>query len=377
MVEVDADKGIVRILETDIPTLSKYQRLFQFDSLVPFIFSYGFVEAYAELDGLTFSNEKIWLSYMSLLAVEKTLQEGLELYKDSLKYDSYKKELYQTYQEIQQMSVNLQEGNAIDQEQLTDFFSLLSEYRILYQKTEFFYTDLAFEKKEEFTVIKDNFKSFEQFKLDGREYLNKIFLVPDSLFNNLLRKLSDQFNLSYEDLLNYSMEEILYLFDGEKVSPDTLVERQKGYVMYVQSGRIKNITGSKALDFIDRSVSQKTFSSELKGKIANKGKVTAKAKVFKISLSDYNKLSAVIDAMEQGQVLVAETTEPSIIAACKKAAAIVTNQGGMMSHAAIVAREMNIPCVIGVTDATEIIKDGDLIEVDADNGVIRILDTEN
>ena len=63
--------------------------------------------------------------------------------------------------------------------------------------------------------------------------------------------------------------------------------------------------------------------------------------------------------------------------ACKKASAILTNQGGLMSHAAIVSRELGIPCIVGLGNATEILNDGDLIEVNANKGVIKILEKNN
>ena len=56
------------------------------------------------------------------------------------------------------------------------------------------------------------------------------------------------------------------------------------------------------------------------------------------------------------------------------AAGIITNEGGITSHAAIVSRELGIPCIIGTKIATKVLKDGDLVEVDADNGVVRILE---
>jgi pyruvate,water dikinase len=82
----------------------------------------------------------------------------------------------------------------------------------------------------------------------------------------------------------------------------------------------------------------------------------------------------IVEAMEVGEILIAETTSPELILACKKAAAIVTNQGGMMSHAAIVSRELGIPCVVGTNTATTHIKDGDLVEVDANKGEVRIIE---
>jgi pyruvate,water dikinase len=57
----------------------------------------------------------------------------------------------------------------------------------------------------------------------------------------------------------------------------------------------------------------------------------------------------------------------------KKAAAIETDVGGITSHAAIVSRELQIPCVIGTGNATKIIKDGDRVEVDANNGFVKLL----
>ena len=66
-------------------------------------------------------------------------------------------------------------------------------------------------------------------------------------------------------------------------------------------------------------------------------------------------------------------TMPDYVPAMNMAAGFVTDEGGLSCHAAIVAREMKKPCVIGTKTATKKIKDGDLIEVDANNGVVRII----
>jgi pyruvate,water dikinase len=66
-------------------------------------------------------------------------------------------------------------------------------------------------------------------------------------------------------------------------------------------------------------------------------------------------------------------TRPDTIMACKKASAIVTDEGGITSHAAILSRELRIPCVIGAHNATQVLKTGDLIEVNANKGIIKIL----
>ena len=67
-------------------------------------------------------------------------------------------------------------------------------------------------------------------------------------------------------------------------------------------------------------------------------------------------------------------TTPDYIPAMKKAAAFVTDEGGITCHAAIIAREMKKPCIVGTKIATKVLHDGDLVEVDADKGVVRILE---
>lgn len=106
--------------------------------------------------------------------------------------------------------------------------------------------------------------------------------------------------------------------------------------------------------------------SEIKGVIGNPGKV--KGKVRLIQSKD---ISSVI--FEKGEILVAVSTNPALIPIMKKAAAIVTDEGGALCHAAIISRELNIPCIIGTKIATQVLENGDIVEVDADEGIIRIV----
>lgn len=77
-----------------------------------------------------------------------------------------------------------------------------------------------------------------------------------------------------------------------------------------------------------------------------------------------------IKTMERGEVLVTDMTTPDFVPAMKKSVAIVTNTGGMTSHAAIVSRELGIPCIVGTTNATEVLKNGVDITVDGTHGVV-------
>lgn len=77
-----------------------------------------------------------------------------------------------------------------------------------------------------------------------------------------------------------------------------------------------------------------------------------------------------IDRVSSGDILVAEMTTPDFVPAMKRASAIVTNRGGRTSHAAIVSRELGIPCVVGTGEATSLLKDGQVITVDGAHGKV-------
>jgi pyruvate,water dikinase len=85
-----------------------------------------------------------------------------------------------------------------------------------------------------------------------------------------------------------------------------------------------------------------------------------------------NKVSD-IKKVKDGDILVSVATNLSLLPAMKKASAFVTDAGGITSHAAIVARELKKPCIIGAKLATKILKDGDMIELDTKKGDIRRL----
>jgi len=100
----------------------------------------------------------------------------------------------------------------------------------------------------------------------------------------------------------------------------------------------------------------------LNGTTACKGVVQGKVKIVN-TLKDLEKV-------EEGDVLVANQTTPDFVLAMFKAAAIVTDEGGVLSHAAIVSREIGKPCIVGTLKATKILKNEEIVVVDADNGIV-------
>jgi len=79
-------------------------------------------------------------------------------------------------------------------------------------------------------------------------------------------------------------------------------------------------------------------------------------------------------SFKEGNVLVAHITDPSMTLIIMKAAAIVTDIGGLTSHPAIVSRELGIPCVVATEKATQILKDGAKVKVDGNKGEVYVLE---
>ena len=100
----------------------------------------------------------------------------------------------------------------------------------------------------------------------------------------------------------------------------------------------------------------------LKGSPASPGIVSGRVRILKSSRE--------IGKIKSGEVLVAQMTSPDYVPAMRRATAIVTNAGGLTSHAAIVSRELGVPCVVGTGNATEILKDEMVITVNGSKGEV-------
>ena len=152
----------------------------------------------------------------------------------------------------------------------------------------------------------------------------------------------------------------------KKFGVDELNRRFKFSIMHCRNGKIRIYTGQRARAFLKKQTFEKikiSQSGALKGTAAFVGKVRGKVKIINLP-EDMSKI-------EKGDIMVSHTTFPSLVPAMKKASAIVTDDGGITCHAAIVARELKIPCVVGTKIATKVLRDGDLVEVDAERGIVK------
>lgn len=156
-----------------------------------------------------------------------------------------------------------------------------------------------------------------------------------------------------------------------------LLDKKQAPVKKVQSRMVQSVfitipsRGEWAPPKTAKQIWQLLFSvkkiKELKGLVVCKGGMVKLKGLVQIVLDPEDV------RFKKGRILVTSMTRPDFVPLMKKVKAIIANEGGLTSHAAIVSRELNIPCVIGTKIATNILQDGDLIEINFKKGVIKIL----
>lgn len=152
-----------------------------------------------------------------------------------------------------------------------------------------------------------------------------------------------------------------------KKLPDSvqLMERYNASAMIIDDTDAYISTG-KEVDEVERVMLSSAELNIIEGQSVYKGKVSGRVKIV-LDPSD-PKLSFL-----EGDILVTGMTRPEFLPLMEKSAAIITDSGGILSHAAITARELKKPCVIGTKIATKMLKDGDMVEVDANAGIVKLL----
>ncbi|OHB21996.1 MAG: hypothetical protein A2939_00690 [Parcubacteria group bacterium RIFCSPLOWO2_01_FULL_48_18] len=384
-VEVDANNGIVRILDRRLKKDGdfkwKHINSENYDFLWKvggsFLFASIFYPAgYSSRDFVFAHASEDYYTFVGKEERKKLAREGLRLFTGG--FESYKKKVYGCLKEHKKQINKLakRDLSSLGSEELADAFSnLVSALQIFFYNyfyTEYHLTDEVTRIIEEndnaydIEKIKKTAEAMGRLKLKQREIMNKI-LYPPSILDAFTDEVSRRIPLQYPVAL-YKYNELVALLKKEDVSaPD----RSQSVVWGKFSGD-EEITGGEAKRILNQLQAVDELTTGLKGHIGNKGYY--KGKVKKIEFSASTDFSAEIAAMQNGDVLVSGSTGPEMILACKKAGAIITDEGGIISHAAIVSRELGIPSVIGTRVATRLLKDGDLVEVDAERGIVKILE---
>ncbi len=200
-----------------------------------------------------------------------------------------------------------------------------------------------------------------------RTYLVECFNKAAYVYRPVIESLAGENGLSYDDVLWLTYEEVIKLKKEKKIP--NYKERKNGFGIINIDNKEEVIIGEELVEQLEECWEKVAEGiKEIEGMVACKKGGTVKGIVRVIEEAKY------ISKMEKSDILVANETTPDYVVGMKIAGAIVTNQGGITSHAAITSRELGIPCIIGTKIATQVLKDGDLVEVNADNGIVRKID---
>ncbi|MBU0979316.1 MAG: hypothetical protein KJ709_00785 [Nanoarchaeota archaeon] len=181
------------------------------------------------------------------------------------------------------------------------------------------------------------------------------------------KEIANRSGLDIWDVKDYTYDEIKQLLlAGKEANRELLGKRREisTYVVTRKDGKahFDMHYGQEAKEIFEATLSDKT--SEVKGQVASAHVKTIRARVQIIK--DVSK-----QRFKQGNILVATMTRPEFLPLMRKAAAIITDEGGITCHAAIISRELGIPCIIGTRNATKVLKDGALVEIDTEKGIVK------
>src|SRR3989344_4904726 len=329
--------------------------------------------------------KKEYVRDLPLVLVEGFITGISEVYKDitneDLKYPGmiifskeYIIEEWMNDKVIEELTEKIFEENSKGYEFFEKYVNYYKEHLDRYSKIKFFdniadfkrYIKSLYKALEGFIVFyfsAGNDKTPKEILIRAREIRDKDTLGDDS--DKIIRQ-------SFSKIIPYTKnyESVISKEDLDNVPDKKILEKRIGGFVSLPG----LFVGLSSLKEFSEKYPQYEFVSamrdksilEFKGFSAFKGKVKGRVRIL-IRKKDMNSL-------KDGEILVSPMTTPDFLPAMKRASAIVTDEGGIVCHAAIVARELKKPCVIGTKIATQVLRDGDFVEVDADNGVVRILE---
>lgn len=306
----------------------------------------------------------------------------------------------------------LKDGSVLKNRSFAGFVKKMRKYskNFFYSRTDFYYAKVlddnnlskmilehctkthVFKIEEELKHIKDNYslllknkKLFaKKIKLTKEEqkYIDYFTCLQEWLdvrklsmlkhihyFFNAVAEVGKRKGFSYDEMLLFYVDEVKDLLKGKKFDVEEIRKRDEGTVLVFKDEKLlRAFYGEEAQQLRDAIYGVRDKSS-LVGTVASRGKegetkITGRVKII---------FDPANEVLPQGDVLVTSMTRPEFVPIMKKAKAIITDEGGIACHAAIVSRELGIPCIIGTKNATKLLKSGDLVEINLLDGSVKKL----
>ena len=226
--------------------------------------------------------------------------------------------------------------------------------------------DLSYYKKKRFKQFLDNYTNFIRLREENRYHGVMGITLLRRYVLELGRRFAERGVLEeQQDIFYLTIPEIKKLLSGERISCKEIVDERK-------SARERNSRYIVPDVFVEKfkpELAKANVVRELKtvftGYAASSGVVQGRARIIH-SPEEFERFKA-------GEILVTSATDPMWSTLFPIAKAVVTEMGGVLSHASIVAREYGTPCVVNVKGIVDALEDGDLIEVDGTNGNVKII----
>jgi rifampicin phosphotransferase len=210
---------------------------------------------------------------------------------------------------------------------------------------------------------------------ESRFYRTLIFGYVRQIFQKIGKKLTWQKIIENErDIFYFSIEEVFSIIENKNTFNPRLVAKQRkdDLKRWENISLPRRIESSKNISEIEREIieqeinNHKDLSSNLVGRVASRPNKMDTLSGIALTLK---KFDSAVDF--KGKILVTIQTDPGWTIVFPLLKGIVVERGGILSHAAIVARELNIPCIVGADNATEIIENGSNIKIDLRSGLIK------
>lgn len=225
-----------------------------------------------------------------------------------------------------------------------------------------------FANKPQIIEIFDIYADFAVTKLHRRDAQLFWAYQMDAVFAQLAKRLGITAHEARFLLPHEVADGLLNAFSQEHKQE---ISRRAGYCVYYAEKSHEILETGEDAKRMESQIVEATIGDiqEIRGQTACVGRAVGKARIVN-SIGEMAK-------MQRGDILISIATNPDIVPAMKLAGAIVTEQGGITSHAAIVSRELNVPCIIGTKIATKVLRDDDEVEVDANKGIVKVLKRAN
>ncbi len=197
-----------------------------------------------------------------------------------------------------------------------------------------------------------------------KTYRIDVYTIVFYLVFGMRKEIIKRLSISPEQFLRHTKDEVVAALLGNSVDSSE-IEQRKTYGVVKVDNEIEFIKGRAVKNIKDIIWGNIGDMKEIRGTIAYPGIARGKARVILTSRE--------IGKVMPGEILVCNLTNPDYNPVFKKINAVITDEGGVLCHSAIMAREFKIPCIIGTKVATKVLQDGDMVEVDAERGVIKRL----